>query len=284
MIRRIFSYWHQGFHNAPPIVRMCARSLLNHHPDWDVVLLDRETVTSWLEPIPIPHSKWEGMPLAHQSDIIRTQLLLRHGGVWADATVWFRCALDNWIDTKLGSGLFMFARPGVDRLISNWFIASVPSNPLLMKLYLSLCCYWSQNDFRTIGTSNSLLVRALRKILNRNTRWPQFWLNERVIRAIAHAPYMVYHYMFASLIRTDPDCRLVWENMPRVSARYPHRLLRIGLMNRVNCEVNELLHSDGMPLFKLSWKIPEAQRLDNSILSELERLTDSTSVRANQAR
>lgn len=276
MICRAFSYWHQGFGDAPPVVQMCTQSLTRHHEQWNVELLDGQNIYKWLEPIPIPQARWERLPLAHQSDVIRTQLLVRHGGVWADPTVWFQRPMDGWLDEALASGLFLYSHPGVDRLVSNWFIAAERENPLLKKLYTRLCFYWSEHDFKSVGKPANLMGSVLSKVLNRNIRWPQLWLKKGIIRLTGHAPYMIYHYLFADLVRTDPECAEIWREMPRYPASSPHSLLRLGLMSEATPAIQQLLGRSGPPLFKLTWKLPSTHPPPGSVLAELSSNTDTS--------
>ena len=268
----IFTYWHQGWSEIPPVVRVCLNSMRRHHEEWQIHLLDAHTAAEWLEPIPIPDEKWEQLPLAHRSDVIRTQLLLRHGGVWADPTVWFAGPMDEWLIERMGSGLFMFHRPGRDRLISNWFIAAEAGNPLLARFYDELCRYWRENDFETVGFTQRRAVNYASRVLHRNLLLPQIWFTKPMIRLFHHAPYMVYHYLFARMVRTDQACAAVWEATPRESADAPHRLLRRGLLAPLTPE--QISQAADPPLFKLTWKLGDRRIPENSLLAELFRQED----------
>ena len=267
----IFTYWHQGWDEIPPVLRACLNSLRRHHADWKIHLLDANTASGWLEPIPIPDEKWEQLPLAHRSDVIRTQLLLRHGGVWADPTVWFAGPMDQWLNERMESGLFLFHRPGRDRLISNWFIAAEAGNPLLGRFYDELCRYWRENEFETIGFTGRRAVNIFDRVLHRNLLLPQIWFSKPMKRLVRHAPYMVYHYLFAKMVRTDSACAAVWGATARESADAPHRLLRHGLLERLTPDVNNVLERPELPLYKLTWKLGGLGIPENSLLAELFR-------------
>ena len=269
--KSIFTYWHQGWAEIPLVLQVCLRSMLRHHGDWEIHLLDGSTVYEWLEPIPIPDKKWQQLPIAHRSDVIRTQLLLRHGGVWADPTVWFAGPMDEWVAERMDSGLFMFHRPGRDRLISNWFIAAEARNPLLARFYDELCRYWRENEFETIGFTQRHVVNFVSRALHRNLLLPQIWFLNPMIRLFRHSPYMVYHYMFARMVRTDPACAAVWKATRRESADAPHRLLRHGLLAPLTPEGKQILQAADPPLFKLTWKLGDHRIPENSVLAELFR-------------
>ena len=269
--KSIFTYWHQGWDEIPPLLRVCLNSMQRHHADWKIHLLDGNTVSEWLDPIPISDENWEKLPLAHRSDLIRTQLLLRHGGVWVDPTVWFACPMDEWLNECIDSGLFMFHRPGRDRLISNWFIAAEAGNPLLARFYEELCGYWRENEFETIGFTQRRAVNFVSRVLHRNILLPQIWFSTPMIRLFRHSPYMVYHYLFAKMVRTDPACAAVWDATRRESADAPHQLLRHGLLAPLTSELEQTLRVADPPLFKLTWKLSDSGISKNSLLAELYR-------------
>ena len=257
--KRLFTYWHQGFDQAPPIVRACVRNAERLHSGWRMHLIDAGSVSSWTDPVPIPEERWNQLSLAHRSDLIRTQLLIKHGGVWADPTVWFSRPLDDWLPSHMEAGLFLFRHPGRDRTISNWFITAEPGNPLLVRLYDKLCAYWSDNEFDNFDRPMSLSAQWLHRILRRNQSLPRLWLRTPIIRLFRTFPYMIYHYAFHDLVRTDAECRAVWDRMPDVRADGPVRLLRHGLNEAFDDAARSLLTSpERAPLYKLTWKgIPE---------------------------
>lgn len=269
--KNIFTYWHQGWLEAPPVVQVCLSSLRRHHVSWEIHPLDATSATEWLKPIPIPDDKWETLPLAHRSDVIRTQLLLDNGGIWADPTVWFAGPMDEWLAQRMESGLFMFHRPGRDRLVSNWFIAAEAKNPLVARFYEELCRYWRENTFDTIGYTDRRAVNFASRVLHRNLILPQMWLSKPIIRLLRHAPYMIYHYLLAKIAYSNRECRAVWDATPRESADAPHRLLRHGLLEPLTRDVERILQVADPPFFKLTWKLDDLGVPDKSLLAELFR-------------
>lgn len=269
MQRSLFTYWHQGFENAPPIVRACLQVARKHHPDWSIHALDAETVGDWIDPFPIPERRWRQLGLAHRSDLIRTQLLIRYGGVWADPTVWFSRPLDGWLPEKMSAGLFLFQRPGRDRAISNWFIAAEPNNRLLVVLYEKLCSYWSENEFGNFDRPMGGGARFLHRVLQRNQDLSRLWLTKPVIRLFRTFPYMIYHYAFYDLVRSDPECTRIWKRMAPVSADGPHKLLRAGLLAPATDRVIGIIDSRQEALFKLTWKLPKSEVPKGTVLYHL---------------
>ena len=116
-------YWHQGWNNAPDIVKRCAATWQEHNPTWDINLLDAATIREKIE-LP-PAVKTLKLPLPALSDVIRLCLLKKYGGVWADATLWCVRPLDDWINSVCApSGFFAYDKPGPGRPISSWFLAA----------------------------------------------------------------------------------------------------------------------------------------------------------------
>ncbi len=86
--RNIWVFWGQGEEKMPELVRACYRQLKHNHEN--VVLVTNENVLQYLDLAPelLKRARDGRLSWAHLSDIIRTKLLYRHGGLWLDATVW----------------------------------------------------------------------------------------------------------------------------------------------------------------------------------------------------
>lgn len=253
----IWTYWHQGFDQAPYVVKQCINRLQLLHPDAAIHLLDQHSIYDFADIVPIPANKWGKIVLPHRSDLLRTQLLIKYGGTWLDPTAFCLTKLTDWLPQYAEKGLFLFHRPGKDRIISNWFIAAEKDNKLLSQLYHSLVDYWNHNDFRNLGRRDpSVLEYWSNRILNgRSLALSQLWLSPLFTKLLRLYPYMIYHYMFYHLIKTKPECRALYEAMPRISADGPHRLQRLGLLAPATAEGRDLIHNKTVPLLKLNWKI-----------------------------
>lgn len=87
--RRIWVFWGQGEASMPELIRACYKQLVALNGD-AVTLVTNQNVHEFLD---IPAAIYEkvergAISWAHFSDIIRTSLLARYGGLWLDATVW----------------------------------------------------------------------------------------------------------------------------------------------------------------------------------------------------
>ena len=87
---KIWICWFQGIDNAPDLVKSCLKSVKRYFPDKEIILIDE---TNFLEYVNIPDyiiKKWKKglISYAHFSDILRLEVLIAHGGLWLDSTVY----------------------------------------------------------------------------------------------------------------------------------------------------------------------------------------------------
>lgn len=124
--KTLWMYWAQGEAAAPPVVRHCVASWRRLNPDWDVRVLDAETVSDLVDLSDVP----DVLPRRYTANMLRLRLLKQHGGVWADATVLCHRPLDDWLPLHAMTGFFVFSDPGPDRWLTSWFIAATPGHSL----------------------------------------------------------------------------------------------------------------------------------------------------------
>ena len=124
----IWIFWAQGEEKAPFLVRTCIKSWKINNKDWDVRIIDRDSIKNYVD---IPHIS-DNLPFRFSANILRLKLLEKFGGVWADATTYCHKPLSEWMPILGGqSGFFTFRGPYFDRWIDNWFIAACPQHPLI---------------------------------------------------------------------------------------------------------------------------------------------------------
>lgn len=86
----IWIFWWQGIEKAPEVVRICTNSVKKHAGDHRIIIVSEDNYTRYAE-IPdyiIKRLKNGQITLTHFSDILRVELLYKHGGIWMDATLW----------------------------------------------------------------------------------------------------------------------------------------------------------------------------------------------------
>ena len=149
--KKVWVCWFQGMENAPLLVQRCYASLQKNLPDRDIILLTEENYRQYVTlPEYIEEKAAKGIiPKAQYSDLLRLELLIRHGGTWIDSTV--LCSGEEIPSYMLDSDLFMFQnlKPGLNgqaARISNWFITACTNHPLLVLTRDLLYAYWKKHN------------------------------------------------------------------------------------------------------------------------------------------
>ena len=267
--RIIFTYWHQGFEAAPAVPRACLDQIRRTHSDCDIHALDSSDLEEIRKDIPLSEDVWNKLAIPHQSDLIRTALLLRHGGIWMDPTVYPLSSSWDWLQDKMDAGLFFFQRPGRDRLISNWLIAAERGHPVLADLLEKLCAYHETRDWREPSAQQARRHSTLSRLINRHPDLTRLWLWKPLRYLVRQPPYLIYHYALYDLLCSKPHLRDIWNKMPVISALPPHKLQRIGLQAPVSADAKAQIADPEVPLFKLTWKLPKPEVVEGSVLDYL---------------
>jgi hypothetical protein len=166
-------------------------------------------------------------PQRFHADVLRLQLLSGHGGVWADATVLCHRPLDGWLPLSASQGFFAFGDAGPDRLVESWFIASEPRGALV-------------------------------------SAWRDAYVAELARVSVKPRYYFVVMYAFEWALRRNPSIAAAWRRCPRIPAP-PCFVAASALQGRTDRAIAVDLIRKGLPVSKLSWKVPIP-------LAEVERL------------
>jgi len=136
MNKTIWINWFQGWDNAPEITSYCVESWRKYNPDWKIILLDNDSYSKYTDfQNLLPGLETNNIS---KSDIMRLSILNRHGGVWADSTLFCNKPLDSWLEIK---DSFIFTRG--DRIMDNWFMAADDNSYLIEKLYEITIKWWT---------------------------------------------------------------------------------------------------------------------------------------------
>ncbi len=92
----IWVLWWQGIDQAPEVVRACVQSIQRNANGRQVVVITRDNVRNYVQ---LPEYIFDKVAaglisLTQFSDILRFNLLHRHGGLWMDATLFVTAPLD----------------------------------------------------------------------------------------------------------------------------------------------------------------------------------------------
>lgn len=179
----IWMLWHQGWDKAPAIAHAARRNWARCNPGWELRALDQASLAAFLPQATLDFIYGKPKEQESMANLVRMELLYRHGGVWADATAFCMRPLDDWLPAAMPTGFFAFDRPGPDRMLATWFLAAQPQNTVVGLWRLAMNAYWQGRDARHV----------------------YFWM----------------HGLFAHCYESDPAFRAIWDGTSKLSARHP---------------------------------------------------------------
>jgi hypothetical protein len=291
LTRTIWIFWNQGFENAPEVVRICVRSWKIRNPGWRVVELSQENLPEYVDAESL--AKLRGLTnirMQKFANLLRIYLVGRHGGAWADATCFCCKPLDEWLPDFMPSGFFTFRRKpdawlnnprnsgwrryvgrSGDRIVVNWFLASLPGNALAWRMFEKHLAFFTANSFALHDSpKGARRVKAISRILNRNPRLSQLWTNPLVTRTAKAYPYFIFHYHFAKLVSKDAVCRDIWNNTPVFLGDSFSKLKR-HMVSPVTDSLLRDLNKPATPMHKLTWKYRHEDFREGCVLDHLAR-------------
>lgn len=255
----IWILWLQGLDKAPIEVKKCYESWVRHHPDWEVVFLDENDIAKY---ITLP-----GRQVAKYvvSEILRINLLAKYGGVWVDATCYCMKPLDEWLPEYMDAGFFAFERPGPDRMLSSWFLASAKYNYITNAWQNRVNTFWKENPaLRLIKDTRWNFI--YKKLKNAN---PQIWFNSLFTKILKVHPYFWFHYSFEYIYLRDASFSEAWDSVPKFSADIPHSLQFAGLFTPVTEEIKQEIAQKKSPIYKLTWKYKPEELQPGTVMDYL---------------
>jgi hypothetical protein len=138
----IWLYWHQG--NMPVICRQCVKRIKRLNPDFEINVLNSESVISFLPELEHLGIKYENLSLAVYADLIRLMLLDKFGGFWMDISIILNSQLtdlrelatDNQVElllfTKPANGYISSSIQNIKYPVTeNWFLAAVKGSKFI---------------------------------------------------------------------------------------------------------------------------------------------------------
>ncbi len=142
--------WLQGYNTASELAKLCINRM--YQVADDVRFISKENFRNYVDIEPQIIEKWEKGIISntHFSDLLRLLLLINHGGVWLDATIFVTA--DHLPEYFYTTSLFMFKRPDsfIEGMIEpiiycNWMISAEKGHPLLKSVYELLVLYWEDH-------------------------------------------------------------------------------------------------------------------------------------------
>lgn len=182
--KNIFFFWHKGFDNMHPYTQRNVRAWHRRFSryGWTIRVLDRLpssrlNISNFLDisdPNTFPRAFLDGTiggdyAPQHTSDLVRWPLLLKYGGVYADAGMLQIGDLDRLWRSTVGDPnspyevLSYNAGPGTQYSLCNYFLCSRPNNPLFLRCHKLLLKLWAADGGKdsTDGMHASPLLKGL---------------------------------------------------------------------------------------------------------------------------
>ena len=149
---KVWICWFQGIENAPEIVKACYESAKKNLSDKEIVLLTKENLLDYVQFPDFILDKWEKgiITHTHMTDLLRLELLINHGGMWMDATVFCSREEKDIPEYYFNSDLFVYqnlkpGRDGHSHLVSSWLMTAKTNNKILMATRHLCYEYWKKN-------------------------------------------------------------------------------------------------------------------------------------------
>lgn len=218
----IWMYWEQGWNNAPFVIHKCLETQYFYNSDFDIRLLDNENLYNYIElPDLIKQNKF---PIQLFSDILRTALLKKYGGIWCDATLFFQSPLSHWIEEATKESFFAF----YNNIISSWFIASSNDNCIINSFY----------DY---------FLKRLHDEFENYNHYFQSWGGNPY--------YYLWHSTFKSLYDNNKDFKDTYDRIKKIHAFGPLEFTYRGLNSSIDDTIASDIIRKKEKLYKLNWRI-----------------------------
>lgn len=211
----IFTYWHDGFHNSPDIVKVCYWFNRIQNPDKSLIFLDDKLIAEISEPLATLRERITlEAKNAHIADFIRMYFILRYGGAWVDTSCFAAKPLKTWLDPILLDRDFYIpiAYDFPDRQVMNWFMAGCGRNDLLFDIAFEWLKFFLQP--RALPLKLTFVPEKHVSPLNiGRTTTGRAALGE--LEAQGLFPYFVHHYLFNILYNENVRARQALDTMPK---------------------------------------------------------------------
>lgn len=146
----VWTCWFQGEKNAPPLVRSCLKSMRNCFGKENVKIITDENFADYvlLPEFILEKYNTNIISRTHFSDILRTELLYRYGGIWIDSTVF--CSAPEIPEYISDSDFFCYSVVDMTRndclpiVASSWFLKAEKNNSIIAKTRELIFAYWKK--------------------------------------------------------------------------------------------------------------------------------------------
>lgn len=152
----IWAFWDSK--EMPEVVKICINNWKELHPDFEINILNSETIHTFLPNF--PRLKKNFNPV-FTCDLLRLSLLKEYGGIYLDASVFLNQRLDQYISFYIENNLdlLVFSSEGHPNdkkypITESWFIISEKTNLFIEKWLFYLTEVFLSNDFESYFKDN----------------------------------------------------------------------------------------------------------------------------------
>ena len=238
----IFIYWKQGVENAPPLVKKCVQSVKENAMDFKVLVITEKNIKDYSDLPDFVEKQYKRGIISEAlfSDILRSNLLYRFGGIWCDATCFWTKGVFEFIRD---SDLFFFKASLLRKISliegSSWFIRAKQGDLILKKTQSFLFEWFRERDFVPY--------------------------------------YFMFHLAISILVNEDETCKKKWEAIPYICNMNPHVFFFHFAKEYEETNYKRILES--CFIHKLSYKFnPDLMNADkkNMLMHFLEEKSDGS--------
>lgn len=207
-------YWDSGLAAAPDIVYAAYVVAKKMNPNYNLIFLDAESLGNYFPyRKAILDSLTAEIKEAHFSDILRTYLLAKYGGVWIDASCFVLRPFSSWLDGVMNENNYFIGRSNSfsDRRIMNWFMASKSGSEEFLLIMEKLL-----NFFTKDRKTKLKLTFFPEKVCPNHLIGPDI-TDSRAIKEIENSglfPYFIYHYFWNDVMNENQELRDHFRRLP----------------------------------------------------------------------
>lgn len=131
----IWTYWDQGIDQIPYFNKKCIESWKHYNPEFQVIIVDKNTVFDYIYVTDLPEH-WNEFMLQLKSDFVRINLLYYYGGVWIDSSiVCIKPLKEAFTFNKSieGFAIKKFSKNNGINVFENWFISAKYGSYIIKK-------------------------------------------------------------------------------------------------------------------------------------------------------
>ncbi|MCG0638143.1 polysaccharide biosynthesis protein [Lactiplantibacillus plantarum] len=149
----IWIFWWQGISNAPVIVKMCIKSVIDNNKAATIIIIDKNNIKKYAD---LPNYIYEKVAsgiisLTQLSDILRWNLLSNYGGLWMDSTLYnIRALPDYCFDNFFTAGPFSNDKEHFNISCGKWtgfFIGGNSDNVFFEYMNEMFLVYWKHSKY-----------------------------------------------------------------------------------------------------------------------------------------